>query len=55
MEREAERIVGHVVALAAVEQVLLQIIAYGEERATCRIGGDVRAVGAEGAFHSRTC
>ena len=42
-------------ALAAVEQVLLQVIDDGEERAARRVRRDVLPVGARRAFHRGTC
>lgn len=47
VECQAERVVRHVIALSAVEQVLLQIITDREERAARRVGSTVLAIWAK--------
>ena len=47
MERQAERIMGDIVALAAVEEVLLQIVADSEERAAGCVDSTVYTIWAQ--------
>ena len=54
MEGQAERVVCNVIALSAVEQVLLQVIADSEERTAGRIHGTVHAIRAKSTLDSGT-
>ena len=52
MEGQAERLVSFVAALV-VEQVVLQVLLDGEQRATSRVRSRVDAVGAESTLDDR--
>ena len=55
MESQAEGVVSHVVALATVEQVLLEIIADSEKAAARRVDRAVLAIWAECTLGDGTC
>ena len=55
MERQAEGVVRHVVALATVEQVLLQVVTDGEETAARRVDRAVLAIWAKCTLGDGTC
>ena len=54
VEGKAERVMGNIVALTAVEQILLKVIANGEQRTASGVGSTVYAVRAQSALDSGT-
>lgn len=55
MEGETESVVGNIIALTAVEEILLQIVTDGEERAAGRVRSTVDAIRAQRTLDGRTC
>ena len=55
MEGETEGIVRNIVALTTVEEVLLEVVTDGKERAASCVRGTVDTIGAESALYGSTC